>query len=671
MNSRPIAHGSLLLFVIAGCGAAGAGGGSAGSSGSLPLVASAPSASTQPGLVATETDATLRDRALAALDAGDLEAADPPLRELVRRSPSAGTIGLLNAVDAITGRDRTRAHPFANVRPIRVSAVREPPASGKPSPLVPKRRKASGIPDLGDQRLFPGATKRTPTPTREPAQSEPPIPLRFAGNDLLLTRPSEGRWLALYGRDRSDARFVAVLGADGAAEAVFDFAAWRAKNQIAEAGIAWADLAGDTLYLKTEVMAYDGFVAAVDRKTGNTAWRSEVVAFASNFVVGTDQVVVWRWQPTNAILAFDKRTGATVARATMAENPARYLVASHGVVEAHDVAQLRAGEVFELKVATTESTATRAPLPKPVPTKRIAAQPCERSEDRERRRRAWELLDADDPRAALLIVREILERQPGNFAVGALFDTADERLAAARASVSASAAQVVPLRVRADAPVGRAPIARGPKAPVIRVVEEREYRRHHTAWFAENDVTPNAFDRDTAPSQHPVNPAPAWLAETFAGESWTEGVSADDHAVAVYGHRHVIAYRDGKALSVLDFGPRFPRPGAYVVFADLIGDVVIASADFDGKAALVALDAKTGNALWRTPVEGVGSFVFVDGHVVAMTGSKEIVVVEGDTGRIASRVKTPKAYPMSYRLARKGNTIFGFDSVLTARFAIE
>lgn len=617
----------------------------------------------------TEDDEALRARVLLALDSGNLEAAEVPLRQLFGRAPRTGTRGLLDAVDGATGRDAVRPHPFANLRPTRVTELPAAPASPKkPATLVAKRRKGASPVELGDTE-FPAPEHRRLGMGKVAYPDL--LPHEFAGNALLLVRPSAGRWLALYGRDRADARFIAVLREDGTAEALFDFAAWRMKIQIAEAGVSWAEIRGGTLYVKTEVVAYDGFIAAIDLKTGKTLWRSEQVGFASNFVVGEDQIVVWRWQPHDSILAIDRATGATSSRLDTPLNPARVLVAAGGRVEAQGVAQFGADEVYDIDVATTDPPAAPAPLAKPTPHKSVAADPLRSPGDVERRRKAWALLDADDPLGALLLVREILDRDPGNFAAGTLFEAAAVALAAAREQVGKT--QVPVVRPGVAPPVGRAPIAVGARAPVVRLVEEREFRRPDSAWFAENDVPPNHFSRDVAPSQYAVNPAPAWFADVLAGEARTQDVSAPDHAVGIYGYRLVALYKDGKLGTVIDFGGDEPRRGrgrANVMYADVVGDVVLVSTLGD-KAFLTAADARTGAILWRAPGIKAMSFVVIDGYIIAANGSTDVVVLAGDTGRIVQRVKTPKAYPMTYRLARKDQTLFGFDYVMTSRFALE
>jgi hypothetical protein len=633
----------------------------------VPAVVDAPLAKES-----TEDDDVLRERVLLALDAGNLEAVEAPLRQLFGRAPRTGTRSLLDAVDATTGRDAVRPHPFANVRPLRVTELPPaPPLPKKPATLVAKRRKGASTVELGDTE-FPAPEYRRMGAGRGGAVAYPDaIPHEFAGNSLLLVRPSAGRWLALYGRDRADARFVAVLREDGTTEALFDFAAWRMKIQIAEAGISWAELRGGTLYVKTEVVAFDGFIAAIELKTGKTLWRSEQVGFASNFVVGEDKIVAWRWQPRDSILALDRATGATVARLDTPYNPARVLVAAGGRVEAQGVAQFGEDEVYDIDVATTDAPPPPPVLGKPAPHKRVASDALRSPGDVERRRKAWGLLDADEPLGALLLLREVLDREPGNFAAGTLYAAAEAALAAAREQVGKQ--QVPVVRAGTAPPVGRAPIALGARPPVVRLVEEREYRRPDSAWFAENDVPPNHFSRDTAPSQYTVNPAPAWFADSLAGEARTQDVSAPDHAVGIYGYRLVGVYRDGKLATVLDFGeddPRRSRGRANVMFADVVGDVVLVSTLSD-KPFLTAADGKTGAILWRAPGIKAMSFVVVDGYVIAANGSTDVVVLAGDTGRIVQRVKTPKAYPMTYRLARKGQTLFGFDLVMTSRFALE
>lgn len=615
----------------------------------------------------------LRTGALAAIDRGDLREAERRLDETLRFSPqSVATRRLLAAVRAITNGDGASARPFANVPVARVSAPPEAPPS-RPGALVTKKRVlptpvGPSWKRLGDMR-YPHAIVKFDID--DPKVWVPPfLPRRLANNGLILARPSDGRWIATYGRGHLDARFVAVLGPDGHAEHVLDFAAWRARNQIAEAGVAWAELEGDTLYIKTEIMAYEGFLAAVDLPTGRTCWRSERVAFATNFALADDRLAVWMSTPTSTIISVDKSTGKTLSRASMGPLALpNALLVEDGFVEAHGVSRMKDNEVLRLDVPATRARQTSVSADIRPPARTELSESHVDPRDDAARIEAWTKIDAGDPVGALLTLRDVLERSPTNFATEALFDAARNEAAEARRRGESAVRALTPIVVASDNPLGRAPIARGRKPPKLRIVEERETRRHRSGWFAESGLAPTTFDRDVSPSALSILPEPTWLPASLQGARRWVDVTAPDHTVGVYEPEQVVVFREGRPVTVLDASK---ADFQMVLYADVQDDIAFL-AEAKGPS-IVAVDTKTGAQLWRTKDIRAESLVLTDGYVIATHSPynqpSQIVVLEGDTGKVVSRV-TLKAQTSRYRLVLANGFLYGFDSVMACKLAVE
>lgn len=90
--------------------------------------------------------------------------------------------------------------------------------------------------------------------------------------------------------------------------------------------------------------------------------------------------------------------------------------------------------------------------------------------------------------------------------------------------------------------------------------------------------------------------------------------------------------------------------------------------------SVVAVDTKTGAQLWRTKEIRAESLVLADGYVIATHSPynqpTQIVVLEGDTGKVVSRV-TMKGQTSRYRLVLDKGFLYGFDGVMSCKFAVE
>ena len=635
-----------------------------------------------------ESDERLRARALETIDAGDLRLAAEVLHALRARAGgnTESVRALLASIAAIaTPSAHVVPHPYANAPVVVASPAPEPPSSEATSgPPVPWKIRdddnARGIAEALGDTYFPSPEYRH-AGTARPVEYPAAVPAKLAGYTLLLLRPSGGHWLALYGRERADARFVAVLRDDGSLRALVDFAQWRAKNAIADAGISWAELDGDVLYVKTEVFAYDGFVAAVDLKTGKTLWRSERVAYAYNFVVADEAVVLWRWQPRSTLLVLDRKTGATRSRTDMTLAPPAALSAQGGVVLGANAPKLPDNQVVEIAVRTHEAIMPRDLGHDVAPSAMIPPSTPLSGVDVASRARGWAELDAGHAANAVSVLREVLERRPGNFATDALYTHALATLHDAHARAGALLRGVAPVRVHANEPDARAHIhvERAARAPRLRMVSESETRRHSTAWFAESGAAPNQFDTESgaAPGPYPVTLAPEWLPDELLGarlsNTWTQG----DDVVAIYDARYVVVFERGTFRAALDFGGPRDKDALRVSAGALAGDALLVTVrpSDSRRPFAAALDMTTGTPAWTTAgVEGAG-FVVMNGYAITSSAPKaeqaDIVELEADTGRIVQRVRAPKSFPSAYRLARQGNVLFGFGYVHSCTLTIE
>ncbi|HSO37530.1 MAG TPA: hypothetical protein VLT33_33625 [Labilithrix sp.] len=664
------------------------------------------------GPVAASDEAELRARALAALDEGDLESADGPLREVIRRHPErVGTLGLLAALESTTGRSKLENHAFANLRPTLVTA---PPAPMPTKPTDSVKLTAKVLPkgpsfdrdrDVFFQSFGPPfpVRPRRGVPTIKPQPWLPFfLPRTFGGNSLLSVKWTGARWLGLYGRGRSDARFVLVTDPDGKPLDALDFRAWRTKSSALESGISEVDLANDVLYVRQELNASEGFFAAVDVKSGKTIWRSTGIGMSTHFVVGDEHLFVWVYgggQPGAPIpqgfQVIERGTGAIATRI-----PTPYV--SFGLLPTDGALLVESGGPglgnsnlvsIAAKVHRTERPG-KQPDP-PGPTRRIGSSRPTDARDIDARAAAYAMLDAGKTLEALLALRSLFDRHPESFAIEALHVAAEQEANRLREVAAAEAqrrtpklvetrivALKTPRRSVVPAPAisfgpeknALAPVPRTGAPPRLRFVEEKETRRHPSGWFSDKNLTPTTFEIDESPGPQPILARPLWLPATRDGSGLMADTVTGEQVVAVYGN-DVSVFRKGQEVATLAFDPG--QRELRIPFADAIGNVLLASVrPWGDEASLVAVDLATGKPYWQTTNLALSSFVAQDGYLIGSTeglGKKpELVVIEADTGRVISRTPTPNAVPsFANLLARDGATLWGFNVINTTRLAIE
>lgn len=179
---------------------------------------------------------------------------------------------------------------------------------------------------------------------RLPLLTDPPpwVPSTVAG---LPRRASVGQGDAVvsrYGADH-DASVVVVQSPTGQVRAAFDLSAWltpaRAKpgdEAYVHAGVRWAQVVGDVLYVATSHRTYaassygkNAWVTAIDVATGALRWRSDpLVCNAEEFVVVGDALVCgygFTAEP-DALYVLDRATGATRTRIKLKSGPEHLVV---------------------------------------------------------------------------------------------------------------------------------------------------------------------------------------------------------------------------------------------------------------------------------------------------------------------------------------------------------
>ena len=528
------------------------------------------------------------------------------------------------------------------------------------------------------------------------------LPRTFGGNSLLSVKWTGASWLGLYGRGRSDARFVLVTDPDGKPLDALDFRQWRTKSSALESGISEVDLANDVLYVRQELNASEGFFAAIDVKTGNTIWRSTGVGMSTHFVVGDEHLFVWVYgggQPGAPIpqgfQVIERGTGVIATRI-----PTPYV--SFGLLPSDGALIVESGgpglgnsNLVSIAAKVHRTAPPRKQPDPPGPTRRIgAARPTEAG-DVEARAAALAMLDAGKTLEALLALRALFDRHPESFAIEALYTAAEQEANRLREVATTEAQQRVPKLVETrivalktprrsvvPAPAiafgpeknAPAPIPRTGAAPKLRLVDENETRRHPSGWFSDKNLTPTTFEVDESPGPQPILARPIWLPAARDGSGLMADTVTGEQVVAVYGN-DVSVFRRGQEVTTLAFDPG--QRELRIPFADAIGNVLLASVrPWGDEASLVAVDLETGKPYWQTTNLALSSFVAQDGYLIGSTeglGKKpELVVLEADTGRVLSRTTTPQAVPsFANLLARDGTTLWAFNVINTTRLAIE
>jgi len=264
----------------------------------------------------------------------------------------------------------------------------------------------------------------------------------------------------------------------------------------------------------------------------------------------------------------------------------------------------------------------------------VSAIPKSANADR-RRLEAWTLLDKkSDPRGAIIALRPLLEVDPSSFVGAALFEGAIDALRKMRNEAGAALATVTPMPVSDGAPSGKAPIERA-RAHTLKVVATKP--------LGSLVAMTNELRRASELLQDDFI-APAWIPDNIGTRHRDlEASSANGpyraEVFKAYGSKSLVGvWRNDKVVSLLDVD-------RYVTFASAHGDVVFLTVNDEGKGYhLEARNTKSGNLYWRVENVDEQYSYFVDGYIVASTGARspsdngEAILIEADTGRIASRV---------------------------------
>ncbi len=671
-----------------------------GANASADAGSAAAGADAGPEILQAESEIALRTRTLAALDAGDVIAADRALREIVRRRSTAiGARGIIDALERCALKDNLRNCNLANLTTLEVTAPPPPATVSKergtritakpvaredepnPAKSVFETRKNPGI-----WYIQRGLARRFLNQQGMPKEKVDWLPSDLGDSALVLVKWTGARWLAVYGRTHNDGRFVVLVDSKGVPERILDFRAWRAHNALVEVGIRNVDMVGDTLYVKQESNASDGFVAAVDTNTGKTLWQSERLGMSSQVIAGDEHVVVWTYSgaPINGtpvpqgFRLYDRATGEVVARI-----PTSYVIGT--IIRGDGSIYAYGGGPGLEKTNRVEinTPAKRVPDPPPTPeppkegTIRLATLKPIDPALAKARLDAFGVLDEGRTLDALVVLRDIYDKLPSSIAAQALFDAARidaaEQREAARIDLTPKPGTVSPMISLATPVKNRtAPIKRTRTSPPkLKLLEEKEVRTHRSAWFFDAKIPANTYEQDERPNGVPILPAPLWLP---SGRTMDVVTPNGDQTVAVYSAINVCVFRSDKLVSQLTVD----RTGGYRVprFADAVGNVVFVSLTDPKGGTLVAADLQSGSIFWKTDKVPIASFVIDGGYIIAITqeGAKkpEYLVIEGDTGKVVSRTSTPKGLTsFASRLALWQGTLYSFNDIMTARFSVE
>ena len=602
-------------------------------------IAVAPANATAQAETTTDPDAA-RERALAAMDAGDFVAARNALRGLASDVTRRLTLAL------------EPASAFANVRVLRVGARPPAKSTARVEKLVTTRTMGAPGEESEIEVRVAGRTFTNIDGALLDGVAVPPFVEPRLGRDLASRlRDVDGKWGVVYGT-----RFIAILEADGAPRTILDFAAWRAEPG-SDLRIEGCEIAGDDLFVRA-AGAFGGLLASIDSTTGAVRWQSTNGHYGESFAVGTDRIIAWLGP--GEIVALDRATGEIVARRATPETRYPKISIRDGGVVVHGAGQTAGGllpdERLTVHVAVTNPPPPLADPPRrPPPRATIPADPVAPPDARIV---AWKTLDAPgaDGRAAVLAMRSVIDAHPTNAAALALDDAARAMLDASRKRAGDALAKTQPIPLGPSGAPTRAPIAR----PRARRLVRGERRK----------IVPARMAAELPPLDDAVLVAPAWVPDRIAvrrrdldaGDA--NGPLRVEVYKATYSPSWIVTWREGAVVSVLEH----PTDVRYAVATE---DIVFAIVWDQGRFALEARNAKSGASYWRSrPELRADGLVVEDGYVIALFDAKariDAVLFEADTGRVAERFGLGLAEPAL--LFRRRTEIVALDltSVTTLR----
>jgi hypothetical protein len=640
------------------------------------------------------------DRALQAIDEGDLARAERVLR--MRPHPGPSEKVLLEAIHQTDAKGGYAPSLLANVRARVVPRPPfEPPAKVKAAtcsscPRVASWAKVEATPVLDvlsalgdplyDTRGARNLDELLGGKDAMPAVISRLLPASYGGAPLVMALPQrDERWLLLFGRDIGRARFIALVDPRPSANpderiTVFDFKNFIEPPETIEPRethetITWAELDGDRLFVanahSNNPDASNGknaYLTAIDVKTDAIIWRSAgQVAGGSSFVV-TDTHVICAYEDFYYMQLFtlDRDTGKIVGSVALPE-PARAIWVQDGKLRARALDNevrfvqspgLRDSVIGEKRQPAIERLAKLLPAPK-LPA--FAVEPAAS------RKRAMAIarLDQGRPLEASKILRATVEADglAGNLATQALLQAAEASVETARASAEAAVERAHVVVFKKPPGNRPAPVEHGPALRLEKVSEAKHLPLRGASIFDERGITPVDID---LPYPHHVGDLPDYVPARFDTRVLFNAryTSSSRVLIAAYAGTTVLFDTERREPeSRLDFGALgassdFPQ----ITRLEIANNVVLAAVPVADHGDLTAFDRKTGEAYWTRSLTVI-DMLLVDGWLVVNTPSEDpgrdyatdVLVLDATTGAEISRVHTVR----TDSIVRQGDEIIG------------
>jgi len=514
------------------------------------------------------------------------------------------------------------------------------------------------------------------------------LPTTLRGERLTAAIDHGDHRVLIYG-----GRVVAVLDGSGSVVKVLDFTAYTHAGGRSQE-LRWAQVRGGALFVMhtnpnyaSESNGANAFVSAIDLARETLAWRSQpLVANGQNFVLHGAYLITgygFTAEP-DFVYVLELATGKVAQKTPITTSPdifieqrGKLLVRGYDadfVFAIHDTGSPGAESAF--------GRARRAPL---VLSASGVALPTPNEDDECLRERAIALLDRGDFEGALRALFALSRDYRQHPAVASLVE---RTRAITTGMLSLQRDPIVLARppfeqtLHASRPI---PGSGAPPQLVQRSTQKNGARLPDTAaWlrkFGEGypqvmQIAP-AFDGKTLP--------PAAIPARYGNEPIRRILDHGDHLALIYGDRYLVIVRDSRAEAAYDFAAYLEptrasdEADARFVRQDLtwaeVRDGVLYAAHGGGsyarevygkKGFITALDAKTGELLWRSsPLVNNANFVLVGGYLMTGYGFTDepdfLFVLDRRDGKTVSRHALASAPEI---LVLKGDELFlrGFDT---------
>ncbi len=325
-----------------------------------PVAVAAPPAMGAMDSLSSE-DASARAEGLAALDSGDFNSAQDTFAQLLERNP--GNVGLRSlhqgAKRALKLAQAGAGSMLDNVQaltlpppPFRYRKSIDAPVS-KQSPKPKLKKLSQKTNDITDDEVWLRENKvrlptfEVPNPFMSVAGNLPgEIATEYGGMKIVTAIDHGDHRIAMYAKDFSGGRFLAVTDKTGHALGVYDFRNWGSGPKDNESdrlfifqGVHWAQAHEGVLYVSTGHNTYakssgglTAFISAIDMKTGNLLWQSEpLVANAANFLLREGWIITgygFTAEP-DFLFQLDMKTGKISDKIKLKSGPS-YILAREG-----------------------------------------------------------------------------------------------------------------------------------------------------------------------------------------------------------------------------------------------------------------------------------------------------------------------------------------------------